>query len=523
MSYHELIYTIIVTAVSTAITMGATLCVGKVVQLTGSLASTATKELSKSASKTLLGLLQPTAGFSAWGVLRAVAKEIGQEVLIDPWIESVVSGWVRRAGGDAMLQMVLSSVAESLRETLTGPFTNLFSSQQSGSASLYEQLDAKYFSKGLTPTVQDLLNSFNDYKAEIDLQIELQKEQMTALGKGFKALTFGLGAVGFGVAQFIGPPTSLLYATLTTFCFSEEISLKRMFSKDFNPVMSAASKVSDVVKNNKWIIINALGIGVIGAMIGVPIAGMLTPFFGPMLGGLITITVMPLLLVGTFKNTGIIKKDIDPDRQRFIEFFEENYLLETKEQLDALIKGYFGDISLSDLNSIIDIYQDYRTVLKSPMNRQGFFEQLSVLFPDLDSNGLSSLISGWTTWHQSKATQSGLSEHRKLKYRTLNSIKNEDNFQDVKNLLALYKNSKLLELEQKKKQTGWIRVTESLQELYSSFLDAEDIKFPTNAFSKMIYPERRGDFITNRQSKTLKGDILHQKNINRLLSQLISN
>ncbi|MBA7482868.1 hypothetical protein ES707_18367 [subsurface metagenome] len=119
LSYHELIYTIIVTAVSTAITMGATLCVGKAVQLAGSLANTATKELSKSASKTLMSLLQPTAGFTAKFVARAVLKEIGQEVLIDPWIESAVSGMVRRAGGDAMMQMVLSSVAESLRETLT--------------------------------------------------------------------------------------------------------------------------------------------------------------------------------------------------------------------------------------------------------------------------------------------------------------------------------------------------------------------------------------------------------------------
>jgi hypothetical protein len=267
MSYHELFYTIIVTAISTAITMGATLCVGKVVQLTGSLANTATKELSKSASKTLLGLLQPTAGFTASGVAYAVLKEIGQEVLIDPWIESTVSGWVRRAGGDAMLQMVFSSVAESLRETLTGPFTNLFSSQQSGGVSVYERINAKYFSKGLTPTIQDLLNSFNDYKAEIKAQIDQQKEEITTLGRGFKVLTFGLVAVGFGVAQFIGPPTALLYTTLATFCFTEEISLKRLFSKVFNPVKAEVSKVreskvGDYYRNNKKEILLTMGIGV---------------------------------------------------------------------------------------------------------------------------------------------------------------------------------------------------------------------------------------------------------------------
>jgi hypothetical protein len=261
--YHELIYTVVVTAISTAISMGATLYIGKVVQLAGSLASTATKELSKSASKMLMGLLQPTAGFTAKFVLRSVAKEIGQEVLIDPWIESTVSGWVRRAGGDATLQMVLSSVAESLREALTGPFANLFSSQQSGSVSLYEQLDAKYFSNGLKPTIQDLLNSFNDYKAEIKAQLDQQKKQRTALGRGFRALTFVVGAAGFGVAQFVGPPVSLLYATLATFCFTEGISLKNVFSKAFNPVMVTVSKVGDYYRDNKKEILFTLGIGVV--------------------------------------------------------------------------------------------------------------------------------------------------------------------------------------------------------------------------------------------------------------------
>jgi hypothetical protein len=267
LSYHELIYTVIVTAVSTAITIGATLCIGQVVQLAGGLASTATKELSKSASKTLMGLLQPTAGFTASSVAWAVVKEIGQEVIIDPWIESAVSGLVRRAGGDAMLQMVLSSVAESLRETLTGPFTNLFISQRSGGASFYERLDAKYFSKGLTPTVQDLLYSFNDYKAEINAQIDQQREEITALGRGFKALTFVLGAVGFGVAQFLGPPTAMLYATLATYCFTEGIPLKDVFSKVFNPIVVTSgkiseSKVGDYYRNNKEETLTLIGIGI---------------------------------------------------------------------------------------------------------------------------------------------------------------------------------------------------------------------------------------------------------------------
>ena len=267
MSYHELFYIGIVTAVSTAITMGATLGVGKVVELAGSLTGTAAKELSKSASKTLLGLLQPTAGFSSWGVLYTVAKEIGQEVLIDPWIESAVSGMVRRAGGDAMLQMVLSSVAESLRETLTGPFTNLFSSQQSEGASLYEQLDAKYFSSGLKPTVQDVLTVFNEYRTEIEVQIEQHRGDLKLLGGATRAISFVSIALGFTASQFLGPISALVYSTLATYCFSEDISLKDAFKQAFSPIKAAISnsKIGDYVQNNKKKVLGLVGIGALSA------------------------------------------------------------------------------------------------------------------------------------------------------------------------------------------------------------------------------------------------------------------
>jgi len=266
LSYHELIYTIIVTAVSTAITMGATLCVGKAVQLAGSLANTATKELSKSASKTLMSLLQPTAGFTASSVAYAVLKEIGQEVLIDPWIESAVSGMVRRAGGDAMLQMVLSSVAESLRETLTGPFTNLFSSQQSQQSSFMSNIESKYFSKGLKPTVQDVLTAFNEYKTEIKTQKEQRKEQMRLLGGATRVLSFVSIAIGFTASQFLGPVGALMYSTLITYCFSEDISLKDVFHKAFNPFIIAIDKVGksiagDYYRNHKKETLTLLGIG----------------------------------------------------------------------------------------------------------------------------------------------------------------------------------------------------------------------------------------------------------------------
>ncbi len=364
MSYHELFYTMTVTAVSTAITLGATLGVGKVVELAGSLTGTAAKELSKSASKTLLGLLQPTAGFSAMFVLKTVAKEICQEVLIDPWIESAVSGMVRRAGGDAMLQMVLSSVAESLRETLTGPFTSLFTSQQSEGVSLYEQLDAKYFSNGLKPTIQDLLNSFNEYKAEIKAQIELQKEQSTALGLGIKALTFGLVAVGFTAAQFIGPPASLLYTTLATFCFTEEIPLRDMFSKVFNPVMGAASKVSEskvgvYYRNNRKETLTLIGIGALS--IGLKALQILLP---------------PLAVLGDFAlgfgvpiTIGMVK--IDTSRLRIISKEDERILI---KKIFKIIFPYLNPKSLTsgNFNNLVSVERIISTALANIASKDGY-------------------------------------------------------------------------------------------------------------------------------------------------------
>lgn len=210
-------------------------------------------------------LSESAISFSIAGVIGAVVKEMGQELVIDPWIESTVSGLVRRAGGDAYIQMILSSIAESGREAISGPLSSLFSgSQQAQQQSLSERLDSKYVSKGLKPTMQQFLTEISEYKADIASQQEQNAEQMASLRGANKVLSFISLATGFAGSFLLGPFGVLAYTTIATYCLTEGISLKNVFRKAFNPVTVAISnsKVADYVRNNKKQVLLALGIGV---------------------------------------------------------------------------------------------------------------------------------------------------------------------------------------------------------------------------------------------------------------------
>ena len=147
MGYHELVYTATVTAISTVITMLATYGIGSMVS---SLGSTSKAFVSQKMTGPLGQAL--SGSFSAADIAYSVVKEIGQELLLDPWIESTVSGLVRRAGGDAMMQMVLSSIAESGRESISGPLSSMFRSQQSQQESFFSNIEKEYFYKKIKTT-----------------------------------------------------------------------------------------------------------------------------------------------------------------------------------------------------------------------------------------------------------------------------------------------------------------------------------------------------------------------------------
>jgi hypothetical protein len=139
--------------------------------------------------------------------------------------------------------------------------------------------------------------------------------------------------------------------------------------------MVAASKVGDVVRNNKWIIINALGIGVIGAMIGVPIAGMLTPFLGPVLApvaaGGITIAIIPVTIMSGFikkvgENDINLRKKIVEELTKISELVDKKDdnlpYLKSKENLRAFYVSELGSELfnyMADNAPMLDVFNDF--------------------------------------------------------------------------------------------------------------------------------------------------------------------
>ena len=265
MGFHEIVYTAVVTAISTALSITFTAGMGSIVN--SFVGKEGIKQLSSNMLKKLFTILSESAkSFSIAGVIGAVVKEMGQELVIDPWIESTVSGLVRRAGGDAIMQMVLSSIAESGREAISGPLSSLFSgSQQAQQQSLSERLDSKYVSKGLKPTMQQFLTEISEYKADIASQQEQNAEQMASLRGANKVLSFIFLATGFAGSFLLGPVGPLMFTTLTTYLSTSGDSMKAVFKKVFNPIIDAISesKVADYMRNNKKKVLLALGIGMV--------------------------------------------------------------------------------------------------------------------------------------------------------------------------------------------------------------------------------------------------------------------
>ena len=158
------------------------------------------------------------------------------------------------------MQMVLSSIAESGREAISGPLSSLFRPQQTSQQSVLESL----YSEGKPkPTLQEVITAFNEDKANLKLQREQKTLNMRLIGGFTKVLSFVFTAIGFTASMFLGPVAALTYTTLATYCYSEGISLKGIFSKAFNPIKVAISnsKVGDYVRNNKMKVLGLIGIG----------------------------------------------------------------------------------------------------------------------------------------------------------------------------------------------------------------------------------------------------------------------
>jgi len=274
MGYHEIIYTATVTAISTIIIMAATYGAGSLLNSLGITTSTTsgkllveggTKTVGPGVERMLLHILKRADSITLSSIAVSVLSEMGQEILLDPWIESTVSGLVRRAGGDAYMQMILSSLAESGRETLTGQSSS-DQNQQDQKDALMSILETN--THGLRPTVQQVVESYNEYRDLVKSQNEMNLENSRKLSGASRTISFLSKAIGFTTSMFLGPVAALTYTTLTAYGLTEGISLKNVFKKVFNPIKIAISnsKVADYVRNNKMKVLGLIGMGVLGAI-----------------------------------------------------------------------------------------------------------------------------------------------------------------------------------------------------------------------------------------------------------------
>jgi len=175
---QELAYTTVVTAISTAISMGVSFGIGKVVGLAnkylGSLVNL--PDLAgitgiQSASKVQQFLhefstyiMQASVSLSDFAIVTACLKEISQEIFIDPLVETLVSNLVREMGYDATIQMIASTLAESLREEFSGQISSMFKGGQSD-FTFQNYMDKRLTSEHQYPIGQELIQYFNEYKA----------------------------------------------------------------------------------------------------------------------------------------------------------------------------------------------------------------------------------------------------------------------------------------------------------------------------------------------------------------------
>ncbi len=174
---QELAYITAVTAISTAISMGVSFGIGKVVGLAnkylGSLVNlpdlsgiTGIQSVSK-VQQFLHGfstyLMQASVSLSGFSIAIACIKEISQEIFIDPLVETLVSNLVREMGYDATIQMIASTLAESIREEFSGQITSMFKGSQSD-FTFQNYIKNRITYEHQYPTGQELVQYFNKYK-----------------------------------------------------------------------------------------------------------------------------------------------------------------------------------------------------------------------------------------------------------------------------------------------------------------------------------------------------------------------
>jgi len=320
---QELAYTAVVTAISTAISIGVSFGIGKVVglankylgslvnlpDLSGVVAIQSVPKVQQFLHGFSTYLMQASVSLSGFSIAIACIKEISQEIFIDPLVETFVSNLVREMGYDATIQMIASTLAESLREEFSGQISGMFKGSQSD-FTFQNYMDKRLTIDNQYPIGQELIQYFNQYKAELT----------TSQDKKYNLRL--LGALGSSLKMFTAAVT--------------------------------AYSLSKLANSKKELIIKSLGIGV-GVLISAPIISFLTLSYGivgvAISAGLIT------SMFGMLKNSGVVKKNGLCRRNGNNNYIMHDYLL---------VSNYdeYKEISCKDCGALVGIYDLPETIFK---------------------------------------------------------------------------------------------------------------------------------------------------------------
>lgn len=212
-------YTVFITVVSTLISMGISLGVGKLLKVMNSkklidlaklTKGTTTKVTTKVGDKLvdkLVTKISPAGRLAKMfttqlkdakilGVLFSPIKESLQEIFVDPYLETIVTDMVVRAGGNIFWQVLISSIAESGRESISG----VFSSTMKGSKDIQASVNDKQISEQTDSTGKEAVEGV---LSEKDSQTA-QPTRWSSILKSGASLILGTALLGIGGPMFFG-------------------------------------------------------------------------------------------------------------------------------------------------------------------------------------------------------------------------------------------------------------------------------------------------------------------------------
>ncbi len=199
-------------------------------------------------------------------------------------------------------------------------------------------------------------------------------------------------------------------------------------------------------------------------------------------------------------------KDLEAT-QEFQEVFEEVYGPLSYGEIQSLIQGYFGEISFTDLKTVIDIYK-MNTQENTISKREALDKIGRLLYPHVPEirptrgttarkDYLSVYLGFGVNWHQGK--DSRMKSYRKIfmtlkeKITDLNLLKNC--LYELGSVKSAINPDELVETESfrfnKKERVEYSQLVEAIQDIYALFLGSKKADFERSWFSTMLYSSER--------------------------------